>query len=257
MSYRYPFTPYPKGWYRIVHEVTKPIEIFGRRVYIDNKNGNQLLLKEVDSTRIYPVIERNGYFFVSYDAINDDIPMIPELNHAAWQKPFQLYWKTRVHVQEVVENALDMAHFCTVHTYKTMPSISQFNLTGTRFSVTMHSQKKVFGNIVETNMEITYYGMGIVIANVTTNNGITLKVFLTTTPISEEFVEIRMDVAIKKTTNPFKNLILKTFLPSHIKKEFTRDIPVWEAKVYRNRPILCQVEGNIVRIRKWASQFYA
>lgn len=256
MSYRYPFTPFPRGWYRIVQDGDQPIRAFGKRLIIE-KLGNELILKDINSSNIFPMIKKNGYLFACYHAIDNLIPNISEFQNEQWQKPFRLYWKTRVHVQEVVENALDMAHFCTVHTYKIIPTISNFNLYGTQFSVTMHSEKNVFGKIVDTNMEITYYGMGIVIANVTTNTGIILKVFLTTTPITEELVEIRMDVAIKKTSNPVKNFILKTFLPSHIKKEFTRDIPVWEAKIYRKQPILCQAERNIVRIRKWASQFYA
>ena len=53
-----------------------------------------------------------------------------------------------------------------------------------------------------------------------------------------------------------RNWGLRAILPSQIAEEFYRDIPVWEAKVYRQRPLLCHIEGDIVRIRNWAQQFY-
>ncbi len=258
MSYRYPFTPFPKGWYRINELNNKLVFAFGKEWFVDESQRLRLVSNPLCT---YPVIHQNGYLFAYYDEKSEtprfEIPHIPEFNHEQWQKPFRLDWRVRIHTQEVVENALDMAHFCTVHTYKVVPHISQFVMNGQLFNVTMHSKKNIFGWVADTTMDITYHGMGIVVAHVLSSSGIELKVFLTTTPIDEEHVELQMDVAIKKTKSKLLDIIFKYLIPPHVNKEFSRDIPVWEAKVYRNRPILCNAEGNIIRIRKWASQFYA
>jgi hypothetical protein len=36
----------------------------------------------------------------------------------------------------------------------------------------------------------------------------------------------------------------------------SQDIPIWENKVYRERPILTKGEAGILAHRKWAQQFY-
>ena len=35
-----------------------------------------------------------------------------------------------------------------------------------------------------------------------------------------------------------------------------QDVPIWESKRYRDKPMLCDNDGPIMRYRKWASQFY-
>jgi hypothetical protein len=37
---------------------------------------------------------------------------------------------------------------------------------------------------------------------------------------------------------------------------FKEDIQLWENKVYRERPVLVDGDGNIGRLRRWYSQFY-
>ena len=35
-----------------------------------------------------------------------------------------------------------------------------------------------------------------------------------------------------------------------------KDFPIWENKVYRERPLLCDGDGPIQAFRRWAAQFY-
>ena len=35
-----------------------------------------------------------------------------------------------------------------------------------------------------------------------------------------------------------------------------QDIPIWENKIYRERPVLCDGDGPIAEFRKWAQNFY-
>lgn len=261
MSYRYPFTPFPKGWYRFDAN-TKRVLIFGREFKLEGNNPDNYILREVANPDYhFSVLQKNGNWYVFYDEEQKkpyfEVPDVIEFNNKNWQKPFHLSWKgTRVHIQEVAENALDLSHFCTVHTYTDIPMLSRFHTFGHQFNVVMHSRRKVLGVLAETTMNITYYGMGITVAEVMASNDVTLKVLLTTTPIGVELVDIDMAIAIRKTRNPIKNLFLSCYLPFEIKAEFSRDIPVWETKVYRDKPVVCSADANIIRVRKWAKQFY-
>ena len=38
--------------------------------------------------------------------------------------------------------------------------------------------------------------------------------------------------------------------------QFTQDVPIWEHKVYRERPILTKVDGPVAQYRRWFRQFY-
>lgn len=260
MKYRYPFTPYPYGWYRIDTHRPK-IFVFGRECFIQPLNKNRYILIEVkNKKRFFPVVKKNGYTFAFFSEEESTVPFdianIPEFKSKQWLPPFHLKWKrVKVHIQEVAENALDLSHFCVVHRYQTFPVLEHFQIFDHQFHVIMHSNKKVFGVVAHTKMEITYFGMGIVVANVYTSTQIALTVLLTTTPIDQFTVDIQMAVAIQRK-GMLKDLLLKYFILREIKNEFSRDIPVWEAKIYRQKPLLCPAEANIVRIRKWAKQFY-
>lgn len=259
MTYRYPFTPFPKGWYRIEVKAAK-IYAFDRELKL-NHESTGLVFKDIHNPEYtFPAVQKNGEFYCFYDENHNapyfEVPDINEFNSQKWQAPFYLSWRARVHAQEIAENALDLSHFCTVHTYKDIPTLSEFKIKEHQFNVVMHSRKKMMGFVSNISMDITYHGLGIVVANVVTSNGVNLKVLLMTTPIEQEYVDITMGVAIKKTRNPLKNLMLRKIIPKEVRTEFTRDIPVWESKIYRTKPLLCNNEGNIVRIRKWARQFY-
>lgn len=261
MSYRYPFTAYPKGWYRI-DDKSENMYVFGKAFKIKRSEEGYLFLEEATSGRLFPITKKNDYLYVYYanqeSKAHFEVPEVVEFNDREnWQRPFSLTWRTRTHPQEVAENALDMSHFCTVHTYKDIPTLSDFKMNGHQFNVVMHSRKNVFGLIQQTTMDVTYYGLGIVVANASTSYNIMIKVLLTTTPYDEEHVDIRMEVALKKNKCFLINFILRLLFPRHIKKEFSRDFPVWESKVYRTKPLLCKTESNIIQIRKWAAQFYA
>lgn len=170
--------------------------------------------------------------------------------------PFCLNWRIRIHAQEIAENALDLAHFCKVHTYKEVPKLDQFLLDGPKFFVSMTSKRNFLKKEGPIKMDITYHGIGVVVSEVKSFGGVQLKVLLLITPIDEEHLDVFMKVAILKSTNPFKNLLLRCLLPIDVRREFSRDIPVWESKIYRQRPLLCHNEVNIIRVRKWAQQFY-
>ncbi len=263
-GYRYPFTPYPRGWYRIAradvvgHGGSYLTRATGKVLRLDRSARGVLTLWEPATARIFPVVERNHLVFGFFDdderAPDFDVPVVPEHSDPRWMSPFHLSWRIRIHIQEVAENALDLSHFTVVHTYLEKPLLRKSHVDGPFFSVALTADRMILGRRFRTETDITYHGMGIVVASVNTTL-FDAAVLLTTTPIDTETVEVNMEIAIKKR-NPVRDALLRPILAHGAHEEFTRDIPVWEAKVYRPTPILCQNEGNIMRVRRWAGQFY-
>ena len=46
-------------------------------------------------------------------------------------------------------------------------------------------------------------------------------------------------------------------LIAEIARQVEQDIPIWEHKICRPTPILCDGDGPIAKYRRWFSQFYA
>ena len=38
--------------------------------------------------------------------------------------------------------------------------------------------------------------------------------------------------------------------------QWRNDVHIWENKIHRDRPMLVQEDGPILRLRRWFSQFY-
>ena len=62
---------------------------------------------------------------------------------------------------------------------------------------------------------------------------------------------------MRKMALPFANALLLRKAISEGKKTIGQGVPIWENKLYRERPGLCDGDGPIMQYRRWASQFYA
>lgn len=310
---RYPFTPYPNGWFRIAlsEDVgpgdVLPLRYFGKDLVLfrgeDNKarvldahcphlgahmgyggqvKGNDIACPFHDwsfngegdcveipycekipkKAKIKPwhVLEKNGLIFVHYHAEDKapsfELPTVAEVDNPKWSRFVKLNWKIKVHIQEVAENALDLPHFEKVHAYQNIPSMSQFDIVDHTFKIGLRATRRVMGITGNSDMEITYHGLGVVHAKIKTMP-ISLRVILTTTPVDAEYVEVNMAIVFNKTWNPVRNFLVRRYLPVEIKKDFGHDIPLWENKLYFERPVLCKDDGPIMKIRRWAQQFYS
>ena len=79
-------------------------------------------------------------------------------------------------------------------------------------------------------------------------------VFLSsTTPIDEENVHVRWTFSTPAANGPEGvAAISQAFLAG-----VSQDIPIWENKIYRERPVLAKEEKGILEHREWAKQFYS
>src|SRR5207248_1935689 len=76
------------------------------------------------------------------------------------------------------------------------------------------------------------------------------------TPIDEERIEIRGVVNLRRLDDPIvTEQILELFYRAYV-IDFAMDFPVWENKVYRERPLLSTADGPFMSYRRWARQFY-
>jgi hypothetical protein len=166
-----------------------------------------------------------------------------------------------MHIQEVVENAVDTAHFPVVHAYGKPPTIERLDTDGPTFTIKLVTQRFGMNFVGPSPIAISYTGMGVTYASLTARLGnrlaIDAGVILNTTPVDEEHCEITILARHRKTWNPLWNALIRPFMQYEIENDFKNDIPIWEAKRYFEKPLLTKADGPIHAIRAWCRQFYS
>ena len=221
--------------------------------------------------RSWLVREVNGVIMVYYHAKGEpptwEMPELSEWNPQEYTHFKRYSWKIRTHIQELVENGVDIAHLPILHKLGDVTSISVDKNNSSSFINTVGfrvgKQNQFFLRLFDRNCDVlmkpSWDGMGhncndvrVNISNIQIN--ITSLFF--PTPINTEYVELSLFFSIKKV---FGKLITNFFhyrLFQDAIANMNQDIPVWENKAYRTMPLLCNNDGPIMQVRDWTEQFY-
>ena len=208
-------------------------------------------------TRAWPVIEANGLIMVYHHMEGAPpayaLPELPEYNSPQWTPYVRRRWKIRTHNQEMGENAVDSAHFKYVHGTPHQP-MTRAEIDGHIFRVRSPVQYKTPQGDVEGQIASDNHGFGFGIVRFT---GIVETLIVSSvTPIDGEYVDVRFSFTVKQTGNEkLTEGVGKAFI-AEIERQLGQDIPIWENKVMKMRPVLCDGDGPIGLFRRWAKQFY-
>ena len=209
--------------------------------------------------RTYPTEVRNGIVWAWHhpegEAPGWEVPEVPELGDAAWSALLHHQWQIRTRNQEIAENTSDPAHFGAVHGFGEAPA-PEISFDGPRYrSVTLSRVPRGGGEVSTSRLEVTWHGLGVGIVRST--GDFELLVLGTNTPVDERTIDARFSFSVcrAKGLRPDEGAG-KAFIGEAI-RQMEQDIPIWENKVFAERPVLCDGDGPIRHFRSWAKQFYA
>ncbi|MAL96642.1 MAG: (2Fe-2S)-binding protein [Haliea sp.] len=206
----------------------------------------------------YPLVEDNQVIYAWYhpkgEAPKWEVESFPEANSEDWAPLKRFEWTFKTACQEMAENGADSAHFRYVHQTATFPE------TDLRY-------EDHFSNMVQrADMETprgTIKG-SITARSIGPGQGYTkfagiADTFLmgNVTPVDEETVHVRFAFTQPKVDGQVKEGGVNAAIVKDICKQLDEDRPIWENKIYRPDPALCDGDGPIAKFRKWYSQFYA
>jgi 3-ketosteroid 9alpha-monooxygenase subunit A len=208
--------------------------------------------------RAWPVREVNGLVLVHHDPEGAppayEIPVIPEFGTAAWMPWTTDLYHIKTHPREIVENLADRAHFPRVHS----TTIDDFGFDVAGHTATQRVKGKAHlpgGGVDVFESSTTYHGPGYLLMRM---SGVLHNYMLVAhTPIDHGQLHLRMGVMIKivggdrEKTAGYVDLYMK-----NLKAGFDDDVRVWENKLYREQPVLCDGDGPIMQLRRWYKQFY-
>jgi nitrite reductase/ring-hydroxylating ferredoxin subunit len=229
----------------------------GRCVEIPYAQSERIPAKA--AVRAYPVTEINGLVFAWHHATQGEpfyeVPEVPEFDDPTWLAPYMIEFRIATSCQEMAENNHDHAHFKFVHGTDAIPTASEV-IEGT------YKRVEGGGLIRET------FGLGLGVLRMPG-----VMTFLSSvTPIAEDDVHVRWvftapaggaaagggqgaEMVDGRTVDTGPNAaegFARAFAEG-----VSQDIPIWENKVYRERPVLTKGESGIVAHRNWCQQFYS
>ncbi len=311
MEYRYPFAPYPTGWYLVatssevaVGSVT-PLRLFGRDLVVFRTASGQAVVTDahcphmgahlgyggqvhgetircpfhhwsfgVDGACVevpyapvgaapptvglscWPVHETSGLVLVHHSehgrAPSWTMPARPEWGAPGWVGYESVSWRIRMHVQEVAENVPDTSHFLAVHGVDPMPT-SEVETDGPVFRQQMRFPDGT--PVVEQEV----FGLGLIWLRSGAPGGppgLRTSFLTATTPIDDQHVDLRLLYLVYEGEGATEISPTGRAMIASISDNTARDVPIWEHKVYRERPALVATDGPIGVLRKWARQFY-
>lgn len=206
----------------------------------------------------WPVTERNGYLYVWHHAGGEepwfDVPVVPEVGHADWSPLRKYRWRVRSRNQELAENSVDRAHFRYVHGMANVPD-AEVSVEGHVLRSLSRGKMPTPRGVVEGAIDSQSHGFG---SGFTRFTGIAETVLVASaSPVDEEEVDVRFAFTVKSAEGYDADRGVGAAIIQNIVQQMEEDIPIWENKIYRPRPVLCDGDGPIMKLRRWAQQFYS
>ena len=211
--------------------------------------------------RTYPVVERNGALWFWYDpeegAPTFEVPRIPEWGDSEFGTDWHhQVWTVRVLPQDILENGIDWPHSNPVHGFDPPTGgICEFDGPLYRWGADTAKEIELLDRQREHfSFRVESWGLGLSHVHY---EGLFSVIFqIGQTPIDATTTQIRFSILTRERdrSDPEIAPALERYIADNI-RTFEQDFPIWENKIYRERPMLCEGDGPIHEFRDWAAQF--
>jgi nitrite reductase/ring-hydroxylating ferredoxin subunit/putative sterol carrier protein len=213
-------------------------------------------------TRPWTLLEQNGLIRAWFHP--DGAPpsfSIPAVDDEPYTKMRTTHWRIRSHPQEIGENTVDTAHMMPIHHTQPSKVIQGPDADGPRLKLALNfmASAEIIGMEGENDvvLDLVMYGLGEILVDAHIRNvDLRARYRVCSTPVDAETTEIFGTVALRKTDDPQFTAEAADLFYEAYTKDFVKDFPIWENKVYRAQPCLSGADGPIGAYRRWAKQFY-
>ncbi|HUH36677.1 MAG TPA: Rieske 2Fe-2S domain-containing protein [Spongiibacteraceae bacterium] len=205
----------------------------------------------------YPLRERNSLLFIWVHATGAapdyEIDPIPELENGSYRRVRRHDWLVRSHPQEMMENSVDVTHFEAVHRWRAK-SID-WQCEGPRYwmRIAVDNAGEGYQSATAANADdvvSTNVGPGFSYTRFTGSlNAISLNIM---TPTEAGMVWNPQAFWVA----PAIDEAMAQGWAQGFLDDYADDIPIWERKIYREKPALSDADGAFARYRRWYGQFY-
>ena len=213
-------------------------------------------LPKIEGVNAWPLVEKNGQIMVWHDLLRRppqwELPDVVEHGSEEWTEYRTRRWVVATCNQEMAENQVDSAHFRYLHGTAEMP-VTESRREGPHLRSTSTTAMTTPAGPVGGQIEVNAWGFGFTTTRFT---GLVETLLVSSaTPIDHDHTELWFAFTVRKIGKGITGGVGKAFM-AEIGRQLEQDIPIWENKLYLDRPVLCDGDGPIGLFRLWAKQFY-
>lgn len=205
----------------------------------------------------WPVVEKNGMIYVWHDpergAPEWEVPTIAEVGGDAFTPWNHSILEIKTHPREIVENIVDTAHFMPVHGTDAKVFRNEFQ----GHVAVQHNEGIAYplgGGADPYTLTATYYGPGYMVTHM---KGVMESLLINAhTPIEPNLLHLRFAVSLKRGGRYEASQAFSEKYVDNLRRGYLQDVEIWEHKVFRERPVLCEGDGEIMNLRRWYKAFF-
>ena len=209
------------------------------------------------SVDTWSIVEHSGRVWAWHgpDQPAFEIPEIPEETDEAWKLWRSDEYTIKTSVQEMSENQADIAHFYAVHGANLETYRLDAKFSGPTLELRTSSANRERGEADDLVVDGVATGMGVSVLRYIFDDRLVMLQVFCATPIDSETAAARQTYRIRADASEAESA-MAIKLAEFAADQFGNDIPIWENKVYRPAPMLCDGDGLISGFRRWCRQFY-
>ncbi|MCO5785252.1 hypothetical protein DHB74_02660 [Pseudomonas sp. G11-1] len=207
----------------------------------------------------YPVRELNQVIHMWFDPNgNEPTWEIPEgegMNgQSGWTKWYFKRWRIKTQGKEIIENLVDGPHFAHVHHAPINTIEVSFDGHIAQQITTIKAHPSLTNDGSELKTDAVYYGPAVMHVNMLgKHKSVQINYH---TPIDHEYVDLCYGLKLFRDPSlPDTGEIARDYAEA-AHTSFAEDVIIWENKIYRDNPLLCEDDGEIFQLRQWYSQFF-
>ncbi len=205
----------------------------------------------------WPTVEKNGMVYVWHDADGRgpdwEVPDVEGFGTDAWTGWNHSVLEIKTHPREIVENIVDTAHFLPVHGTAAENFRNEFE----GHVAVQHNEGIAYplgGGEDRYKLTATYFGPAYMVTHM---RGVLESMLINAhTPIGPNLLHLRFAVALKKDGGREPSAKFLARYVDNLRAGYLQDVAIWEHKVFRPRPVLCDGDGKIPALRKWYGKFF-
>ncbi len=222
------------------------------------------ILERKPALKSYPLVEKNNVIWAWYHPQGlepfFDVIEHEEIGHPDWEELDRYCWTINTNPQEIAENGVDTAHFKYVHGMDAVPEGKTTYEGHLRHSLAEGERTLAMPNgemkTITSRVETVQNGAG---QKYTRIGGVTDTLLMVlVTPVTREQVELRFAFSHRKFPKESFEYTAARFAIALVigQTGVEGDIPIWNNKIHRRHPILCDGDGPIMQFRNYFQQFY-
>lgn len=213
----------------------------------------------------HPVVERSGVVWFWQDTTGAapwfELPDLPECSSPDWRRRSLHRRVIHSRIHDPRENAVDTAHTPFVHRRSfpvlpgTLPEIRawQVDATGTRLDFQIVSSVGRATRPREIRVDFSMVGPGF--AAMRSSQPADLLFLVPLTPVDEQRLVFTMQTWVRRSRVPWLNDLLGVLAFRYFLRGLLEDYPIFERKLYLERPCLTAADGPVAELRRWMAQF--